>query len=236
MQNKTGENPETVGDGETKKLQADVRQAVERGEEIQENVRRLTLMALGAESPDRGSLRRTISAVIHGARDGIQQQLEETSTQARGARARISEAVAGLDSALAQFAEASKLAMEEAAGQARKYSDEELVRTRDDLESLEALFLEILKGSASTAKGQAGDDLRDLAHHMERSGTAVGRQIKNTVETIGRQMTAVGLAPFESGIQLAHVASDLMRKVAAGMLTAVADRVKPDQGSGKSDS
>jgi len=52
--------------------------------------------------------------------------------------------------------------MEEAAGQARKFSDEELTRTRDDLQSLEALFLDTLHGSASAAKGQPGDSLRDL--------------------------------------------------------------------------
>ena len=95
--------------------------------------------------------------------------------------------------------------------------------------------MEILRGSASAARGQAGEALHDLAQHFERSGTAVGGQIKETVETIGRQMTAAGLSPVESGLRLAHVASDLMRKIAAGVLTAVADRVNPDQGSGKSD-
>jgi hypothetical protein len=206
------------------------------GEDIQENVRRLTLMALGAEAPDLQSLRRTISAVVHGAQEGMRQQLQETTTQTQSARAKIAEAIAGLDSALAQFAEASNLAMEEAAGQARKFSDEELVRTRTDLESLETLFLEILRGSASAAKGQASDALRDLAQHMQINGTAVGHQVKDAVETIGRQMTTVGLVPFETGMRLASVTSDLMRKVAAGVLTAAADRIKPSQGSEKSDS
>jgi hypothetical protein len=234
MLNETG-GTENAGDGGEKKLEADVQDTVERGEEIQENVRRLTLMALAAETPNPELLRRTISAVVRGASEGIQRQLKETTAQAQDARARISQATVGLDSALAQFAEASKLAVEEAAGHARKFSDEDLVQIRSDLESVEGLFMEILRGSASTAQSQAGDALRDLAQHFERSGTAVGRQINETVETIGRQMTAAGLTPFESGVRLAHVTSDLMRKIAAGVLTAVADRVNPDDGSGKSD-
>jgi uncharacterized protein YicC (UPF0701 family) len=165
---------------------------------------------------------------VHGAGEGIQRQLTETTTQAEEARGRICEAVVGLDSALAQFAEASKLAVEEATGRAQKFSDEDLVQIRNDLEGLESLFMETLRGSASAAQGQAGDALRDLAQHFERSGTAVGRQIKETVETISQQMTAVGLAPFESGVRMAHVASDLLRKIAAGLLTAVADRIKSD--------
>jgi len=235
MRNETGENSKSASPGDSKGLEADVRRAVEQGEDIQENVRRLTLMALGAEPLDLEAMRRTMSAVVHGARDGIQEQMHQTATQAQEARTKIAKAVAGLDSALAQFAEASKLAMEEAAGQARKFSDEELRRTRDDLQSLEALFLDTLHGSASAAKGQAGDSLRDLAHHLKQNGTAVGGQIKDAVETIGRQMTTAGLVPLEAGIQLARASSDLLRKIAAGMLTAAADRVKPDHNPKKSD-
>jgi hypothetical protein len=235
MSNETGENSKSAGHGDEKTLEADVRRTVEQGEDIQENVRRLTLMALGAEARDLEVLRRTMNAVVHGARDGIQQHMHETAAQAQASRAKIGEAVAGLDSALAQFAEASKLAMEEAAGQARKFSDEELVRTRDDLQSLETLFFDTLRGSASAAKGQAGDALHDLVEHLKRNGTAVGGQIKDALETVGRQMTTVGLVPLETGIQLARVSSDLLRKIAAGVLTAAADRVKPDQNPKKSD-
>ncbi|MGO9235889.1 MAG: DUF6781 family protein [Methylocella sp.] len=233
MHSETGKNSESAGHGDPKLLEADVRRAVEQGEDIQENVRRLTLMALGGHPLDLETLRRTMSAVVDGARDGIQQQMQETTAQAQMSRAKMGEAVAGLDSALAQFAEASKLAMEEATGQARKFSDEELVRTRDGLEGLERLFLDTLQGSASTANGQVGDALRDLAKHMERNGTAVGGQIKDALETVGRQITTVGLIPFESGIRLAVASSDLMRKIAAGVITAVIDPVKPDHNSPK---
>ena len=78
---------ENADDGGENKLEADVRHAVERGEEIQENVRRLTLMALAAETPDPELLRRTISAVVRGAGEGIQQQLKGTTAQAQDARA-----------------------------------------------------------------------------------------------------------------------------------------------------
>ncbi len=235
MNSEKGKKSEGVGHGDPNTLEADVRRAVEQGEDIQENVRRLTLMALGGEPLDLETLRRTMSAVVDGARDGIQQQLQETTAQAQMSRAKMAEAVAGLDSALAQFAEASKLAMEEAAGQARKFSDEELVRTRDGLEGLERLFLDTLEGSASTADGQVAEALRDLARHMERNGTAAGGQIKDALETVGKQITTVGLIPFESGIRLAVASSDLMRKIAAGVLTAVTDSVKSDQSSKKSD-
>ena len=71
MHSETGKNSESAGHGDPKLLEADVRRAVEQGEDIQENVRRLTLMALGGEPLDLETLRRTMSAVVDGARDGI---------------------------------------------------------------------------------------------------------------------------------------------------------------------
>lgn len=97
MRNETGESSKSASPGDAKELEADVRRAVEQGEDIQENVRRLTLMALGAEPLDLEAMRRTMSAVVHGARDGIQQQMHQTATQAQEARTKIAEAVAGLD-------------------------------------------------------------------------------------------------------------------------------------------
>ncbi len=235
MSSEPGKSSESAGHGDPKALEADVRRAVEQGQDIQENVRRLTLMALGGEPLDLEILRRTMSAVVDGARDGIQRQMQETTAQAQMSRAKMSEAVTGLDLALAQFAEASKLAMEEAASHARKFSDEDLVRTREGLEGLEKLFLDTLQGSASSADGQVGDALRDLAQHLERNGTAVGGQIKDALEIIGRQITTVGLIPFESGIRLAVASSDLMRKIAAGVITAVIDPDKTSHSPKNSD-
>ena len=52
MRNETGESSKSASPRDAKELEADVRRAVEQGEDIQENVRGLTLMALGAEPLD----------------------------------------------------------------------------------------------------------------------------------------------------------------------------------------
>ena len=97
MTNETSENSKNTVRDDAKTLKADVRRAVEKGDDIQENVRRLTLMALGGEAVDLEVLRRTMSAVVEGARDGIQQQMQETTDQSQAARTKITEAVTGLE-------------------------------------------------------------------------------------------------------------------------------------------
>ncbi len=219
MQDETGNDTST--------LEAEVRKAVEQGHDVQERVRQLTLHIIRARSFDIKSLRQTTSAVLRGARAGVQKELQQSSAQSKVARDHLKQAVTGLDVALAQFAEAAKLSVEEAASRAQKYSSEDLTRARADLECLESMFLETLQSSASAAKGAAGEILHGLAAHARTHGSAVGAQMKETLAVIAHQLGAAGRAQVGVGLHLAQTTSDFLRQIAAGVLTGLADHVKP---------
>ncbi len=159
MQNETGNS--IGGSNDTGTLEAEVRSAVEQGHDVQEMVRQLTLRKISARSLDIESLRQITSAVLSGARAGAQKELHQSAAQIEITRARLKQTVAGLDTALAQFAEASKLALEETAARAQTFSSEDLARARADLESLEAMFLETLQSAASATQDVAGEILHE---------------------------------------------------------------------------
>lgn len=227
MQNETSNDIST--------LEVEVRDAVERGRDVQEMVRQLTLRKISARSLDVASLRQIAGAVLRGARAGAQKNLQQSAAQTGVARANLKQAVTGLDVAFAQLAEASKLAVEEAAGRAQKFSNEELARARIDLESMEVMFLETLQSSASGAKDAAGEILHDLAAHTRTHGSALGAQLKETLAAIAHQIGAAGHAQAEAGLHFAQVTSNLLRQIAAGVLTGVADHVKPGHSKDKGD-
>ncbi len=215
---------------DTSRLEADVRQAVEQGDNVQEKVRQLTLRIISARSLDIKSVRETAEAVLRGARAGVQRmqrELEHSSAQSHNALEPLKQAVTGMDIALAQFAEAAKLAVEEAAGRAQKYSNEDLKKARSDLERLESMFVESLQNSASATKDAAGEILHDLAAHSRTHGAAVGTQLKETLSVIAHQIGATGRAQVGGGLHLAKNTSDLVRQIAAGVLTGLAEHVQP---------
>jgi hypothetical protein len=216
---------ETSKDSST--LEADVRKAVEQGDDVQEKVRKLTLRIISARSLDIQSVRETANAVLRGARTAVQSELQQSSAQTRVAKENMKQAVKGLEVALAQFAEAAKLAVQEASGRAQKYSSEDLKRARTDLANLESMFTETLHSSAATARGAAGEILHDLAAHTRTHGSAIGVQLKETLSVFAHQISAAGKAQVGAGLHLAKNTADFMRQIAAGALTGLADHIKP---------
>ena len=218
---------------DTGTLEAEVRAAVEQGNDVQEKVRQLTLRVISSRSLDIQSVRQAAEAVLRGAQAAVQKELQHSTAQTHIARDHLKQAVAGLDIALAQFAEAAKLAVEEAAGRAKKYSSEDLKRARSDLEKLEKMFVETLQSSASAARNAAGEILHDLAAHTRTQGTAVGTQLKDTLSVFARHIGAAGRAQVGAGLHLAKNTSDFARQIAAGVLTGLADHVRPGHSKDK---
>ena len=208
-------------------LEADVRNAVEHNHDVQEAVRQLTLRRISARSLDIESLRQIASAVLRGARAAVQKELNLSSAQTETARVQLKQTVAGLDAAFAQLVSASKLAIEEASGRAQQFSSEDLTRARADFESLETIFLETLQESVADAKDAASEILHNLASHSRTHGTAVGGQIKEALAVIAHQLSAAGHAQAVAGLHLAQATTDLLRQIAAGVLTGIANHVEP---------
>lgn len=210
-------------------FEAEVRSAVEQGHDVQEMVRQLTLRRISARALDIESLRQIAGSVLRGARAGVQKELNLSAAQTATARTQLKQAVAGLDAALAQIAGASRLAVEEATSRAQRFSSEDLARARADMETLEAMFIETLQTSASGTRDAAGEILHDLAAHARTHGSALGTQIKESLAVITHQLAAAGHSQAVAGLHLAQATTDLLRQIAAGVLTGVADHVKPDR-------
>lgn len=213
---------------DTDTLEADVAHAVEQGLNIQDTVRQLTLRKISAHTLDLESLRKIAQAVLRGARSGVQKELHRSGAQLDTARTQLALTVAGLDDAFAQIAFASRLAVEEAASRAQKFSGEDLARARAELENMENMLMETLQNSASSAKDAAGEILRELAAHSRTQGSAAGAQIREALSVITHQAGSTGRTQIVAGLHLAQATSDLFRQIAAGVLTGVAEYVKPD--------
>jgi len=195
------------------------RTAVDEGKSIREDIRNITLKALSEGHMDIKKMNQVIHAVIEGASIGA----EAKGTDVKEA---LSDAISGMDEALAKSAEASKLAIEETAGHFKDFSDHDLKQALNDLQTLESLFVDTVHDVGKSAGEMVKGVLVDLIKHAQQSGTSVGKTSSEAVHSLTHKLentlkeSAADSAKASLGVG-AHIAN-----AAAGILEGIADSLQ----------
>jgi len=212
-------NDQTTQKNQNRKAEDGARTAVAEGENIHEAVRDITLEALSAGHLDVQKMREVVQAVLQGASLGA----KEKGAQAEQA---LREAMAGMDDALAKSAEASKLAIEEAAGHIKEFGSQDLKRGLDDLRSMEDMFLDTVQNIARASDGAVREGLGNLAQHARNTGTEVGAAAKTAVEKLTGQLEKNVRESVSTGADTALKVGAQMSQAAAGFLEGIAETLK----------
>lgn len=183
-------------------------------------VRAITLNAFSGGGLNAEAIKQVMSAVIKGAQQGAASHVGHEAKL-------LKEAMQGLDDALAAAAEASQLALKEAASRTSEFSQQELKNTMTDLATLESLFIETLTHAAQSATGTAQTTLHDLAHHARISGTAVGKQVASAVSQLAHIIADTTREQVASGTQTLRKEGALFASLAAGVLNGIVQRLQP---------
>jgi len=198
------------------------RTAIERGDDIRHDVRDLTLKALSDGHLDTKKINQVIHAVIEGASIGA----ESKGEQAKDA---LTEAMSGMDDALASSAEASKLAIEEAASHIKDFSSHDLKRALDDLLILEELFFDTVSNVATGTNETVKETLSDLVKHAKQNGTHVGKTTSDAATSLNQKLSNTLKDTASASIQatatvIAHIAN-----ASAGILEGIADTLQSER-------
>ncbi len=184
---------------------------------ITQEVRSLTLRALGEGTLDQGAVQQVVRAVVAGATEGAQGVSD-------GQRA-LRQALQGLDEALAAAAQATRLTLDEAIGNAGAFSRQTLRQRLDDLSTLESLFIETVSQTASSAAGFTRTTLIDVADHARVSGSAVGSAVKEGVMSLGRALAETVSDQVEVTTSVLQKEAVLLASLISGVLQGIADRL-----------
>lgn len=197
------------------KLQDEIKEAVKRESDIRETVRRITLKALTEGKLDTKEIRQVVNAVIKGAGSGAASH----GTEAKDV---LAKAIYGLDDALSSVAEASKLALQEAAGHIKTFTKQDLKQATDDILALEEIYLDTLKHVAKESNEFIGRTLNELLRHARHSGTMVGHRASKIVETLNQELGQTLSETVTAGSDSALKVASQLSHAAAGFLDGIA--------------
>ena len=217
---------DNISEAEVEQLKVTASKAVESGADIHNEVRDITLKALQQGKLDLEHINKVIKAVTEGVSHG-------SSAQGGNAKEAVSQAVRGLDQALLASVESSKLAVDEAAGRIKDFTQQDVKRAINDVEGLEDIFLETLTGVAQTSSGAAKEIMTDLHSHLQRSGTAVGEKSGEVLSGLHHSLSQIGHESAKSGLQMTQQTGESVARIASGFLAGIADSLQERNKSSK---
>jgi hypothetical protein len=128
------------------------------------------------------------------------------------------QAVAGIEDALMQAAEASSLAIQEAAGHAGDFARSDLKRAVDELASLESMFMDTLADVVHAGSATAKTTFADIQRHLQHSGTLFGERLASNVGSLREVLALAGRESLQSGVDTAGKAAEQLGRIAGALL------------------
>jgi len=217
---------EHILETDVEQLKVTASKAVESGADIHNEVRDITLKALQQGELDFEHINKVIKAVTEGVSAG-------SLTQGDNAKEALNQAVSGLDQALLASVESSKLAVDEATGRIKDFTQQDVKRAVNDVESLEELFLETLTGVAQASSGTVKEIMTDLHSHLQRSGTAVGEKSGEVLSGLHQSLSQIGHESAKNSAQMTQQAGESVARIASGFLAGIADSLQARNKSSK---
>lgn len=198
----------------TQHVEDAVHAAVASGDDLYQQVRAITLKALTERELDMDNIKSVVQAVGKGISSGISHQNEPAKTV-------FKQSVDALDDVLGQTAEASRLAIEEAASRVTEFSHHDLNQATADIKDLEAMFLETISNVARDSNKTVFDIAEDFIAHARNNGTSVGRQTQSVMQSLN-QLRQIGQETIISNTvatssSLAHIASGFLSGIAESL-------------------
>jgi hypothetical protein len=196
-------------------IKNEAREAVKSGANVHQQIKAITLKALTARQLDLENIKNVTEAVSKGINEGV-------ATRGEHATEIFIQAATALDDALAIAAEASKLAIEEAASRVTEYSQHDLNDAIKELQGREGAFLDTLKKVAKGSNQVIFDIVNDFIDHTEKSGTAVGKQTLIALEALQ------DLPKISKDIVISNTvaATSTLAQIGSGILLGIAESLQ----------
>jgi len=193
-----------------------VRVAVKSGADVHKQVKDITLKALTERQLDMENIKSVTETVINGINEGMDSHGEH-------GREVFNQAATALDDALAIAAEASTLAIEEAASKVNEYSEHDLNGAVKDIQAMEGLFLDTFEKVAKSSSQVVTDIVNDFIAHSRQSGTAVGEQTLIALDSLKNLPKISSDVIVSSTVATASA----LARIGSGILSGIAESLQP---------
>ena len=192
----------------TESLKKQIESIVKSGENVRARVAEAVRGAAKEAGASASRLADLSEQAMGGAMDAVDRSVPDE------AESTLRQVVDGLADAFGQTAQATRLAVEEAAGEGKRYASEDLKSAAEDFQTLGKMFVETVGKGAGALKSEGATQYANLTEHAARAFDRVRPAVEDAARTAAGD--PVGLAG-----DAAASAASVAREAAGGLFSSV---------------
>lgn len=206
----TNENPETQTSNTTQPLNDAVREAVESGQDIAGEVRKLVVDLFRGNEGAAATARKAIQGMVETATEVANRAAPDKAESA------LRNVIDGIGSGLKSVAQTTQYAVQEAADRGQRFANEDVERAKTDLNGIKDILVDTVRYFSDRVSTETGSAIKELKTHAERTLDAAKPVVSSSLEALtkhpiqtageaagtavrGSQLTAGALLSFVSG-------------------------------------
>lgn len=200
-----------------------VREAAEKGDNIQDLVHRLVVDLMRGPGGSMDSLRAGVRDILDTAvRTAQRLPPEKSDSVLRGV-------IDGMSSGIQSVAQAARYAVQEATSRGQRFAGEDLNRTVTDLNSMGQLMVDSIARASERMGTEFGTSVRELKSHTERAVDAMRPAIRESVSVMTQHPVEAATEAAGTALRGGQLLAGTFLSAVSGILSGAAEAIDPDK-------
>jgi hypothetical protein len=208
-------------------VKAQAEEIVTSGENIRPRLTKVVTQAACQSQEGGQGLVDLVRAAVAGAREGLARAVPKDRDDA------LRQVVDALGDGLSQTALAAKLAVQEAMSSSRQYTEGDLVRLRDDLSAVHALFKETVAKGLQSTKTLTTAQVSNAMQHAGRVADRIQPVFGQVFDAVRQHPIVFAREGIEAGVSAGQSAAGSLFQALGRMLQRAGDELRREQKSDK---
>jgi len=202
-------------------VKTEVERIVEEGQEVRRRVGRVVASASDTAAKQATGLAGLVEKAVQGAVEAVDRSAPEDPEST------LRQVIEGVGDGLERTAQATKLAVEEAAGEGRSYASEDLNRVSEDLGTLSRMFVETVERGVQGVSKEGRVQVQNVREHASRTLDAIKPSLEQAADAAVKDPIGLAGESAAAAVNLTREAAGSLFSAMGKLLQGAGDRVAP---------
>lgn len=217
----TDANPNSGNADATQPVTEAVREAVESGQDIAGDVRKIVVDLFRGKEGTVASARKAIQGMMETATEVANRATPDKADSV------LRNVIDGIGTGLKSVAQTTQYAVQEATDRGQRFATEDVERAKKDLTSIGEILVDTVKYFSDRVSTETGSAVKELKAHAERTMAAAKPVVSSSIEALTKHPIQAAGEAASSAVRGSQLTAGALLSFVSGALAGAAELIDP---------